>query len=151
MNWTDWHNPMTQQDSPHPLTSRQTGPSGAVDVEQTCLELLLDLEASLRSSQSALLARDMPRMELLTRKQDELHHALSTILKSGSRPGTCDGTVPAVARRVLQLGRVQCALLRRAQQSLRTSLYSAAGTQSEYGPGTPVGSINVSQAAFEER
>lgn len=149
INWTDWVDPMTER---HILTDdlltdglpvpRRFSGAG-VDSEQACLVLLANLENSLRSSQAALLARDVIRIEQLASEQAELQHALSACLHSPdpSVPerednffGPRGDAVRATQARVLHLGRVQSVLLRRAQQSLRAISHLLAGPQSDYGP-----------------
>src|SRR5579864_4758446 len=134
INWTDSVDPMTQR---HILTDdlltdglpvpRRFSGAG-VDSEQACLVLLANLENSLRSSQAALLARDVIRTEQLASEQAELQHALSAFLHAPDASvsehedkfsGPRGYAIRATQARVLHLGRVQSVLLRRAQQSLR--------------------------------
>src|SRR5437899_11224305 len=66
INWTDWVDPMTKRHLlPDDLPAPRRLPCANVDSEQACLALLADLENSLRSSQAALLARDVARLEQL--------------------------------------------------------------------------------------
>jgi hypothetical protein len=135
---------------PDYLPAPQRLPCADVDSEQDCLALLADLENSLCSSQAALLARDVVRIEQLASEQAELRHALSAFLHppdasvSGYEitfPGARREAVRAAQARVLHLGRVQSALLRRAQRSLRTISHLLAEPQSAYGP--PVGGQGI--------
>jgi len=107
------------------------------------MQLLKDLSSSFRSSQSALLARDIRRIEQLTQEQAEAHRALSSFLEtshsSGSLPsaifsGPRGNAVRLEVWRVLKLGRIQSILLSRAQQSLQTLSHLLAGTQYVYAP-----------------
>lgn len=107
------------------------------------MALLADLENSLRSSQAVLLSRDVVRIEELASEQFGLRHALSAYLHSldariygheTAFPGARGDAVRAAQERVLHLGRVQAALLRRAQQSLLTISHLLAGPESGYGP-----------------
>lgn len=135
---------MTERHLPpdHPPAPRRL-PCADVDSEQACLALLADLENSLRSSQAALLSRDVVQIEQLASEQAELRHALSAFLhppdaRIYGREITFSGAradaVRAAQARVLRLGRVQAALLRRAQQSLRAISHLLAGPLSGYGP-----------------
>ncbi|HEY1271179.1 MAG TPA: hypothetical protein VGF08_04315 [Terriglobales bacterium] len=118
------------------IAAAQSGlPDGC---EQRFLEVLLDLEASLRASQEALLARDLGKIEQLTREQMDLQRALGAMVEEPGLKQVLQAIARghvlwATHRRVLQLSRVQCALLRRAQQSLRTLSCWLAGTNSQYG------------------
>ena len=97
--------------------------------------MLEQLEASLRLSQQALLARDLARIEQLSVEQTVLCHALGSVRASaGCRTVATDSRTLAAAARVLELGRVQAELLCRAQQSLRMLSHVLAGAQADYGP-----------------
>ena len=89
------------------------------------VELLLRLERGLNASQEALLSRDLPRMRALTAEQTA---ALRSIALNSARGEASQ----AVAIRILHLGRVHLALLRRAQQSLRVVSNFLAGEESSY-------------------
>ena len=89
------------------------------------VELLLRLEKGLKASQEALLSRDLHRMRELTAEQN-------SVLRSISLNSACDEDSKAAAIRILRLGRVHLALLRRAQQSLRVVSNFLAGTESIY-------------------
>jgi hypothetical protein len=99
---------------------------------------LLELEASLLSSQKALLARDLAGVEQGTLEQMCLRRALE-ILRPWDGARTSDSEQPsselrATAMRILHLGRVQGALLDRAQRSLRMISNLLAGPEANYGP-----------------
>lgn len=110
------------------------GDNGLI-VIQTCLALMRELEDSLRSSQTALLARDAAGTERCTREQVRLWQ----LLKALTGNPTSSATIPdrgeyrseippcppelacqlrAAALRVQHLARVQLALLRRSHQFL---------------------------------
>ncbi len=89
------------------------------------VELLLKLERGLNASQEALLSRDLARMRALTAEH-------TTALRSIGLSSARDQCSQAAAIRILHLGRVHLALLRRAQQSLRVVSNFLAGTQSTY-------------------
>jgi hypothetical protein len=102
---------------------------------------LRELEMSLRASQKALLSRDVLRLEQSTRQQIGLRRALE-ILWPGNGMGSsemhCDPRLASELRtaqmRVLHLGRVQAALLRREQRWLRTLSNLLAGPEANYLP-----------------
>lgn len=112
-------------------------------------------------SQRALLARDLEGMERGTNEQIRLQQVLAMLLASAQAadggPGDRgrgssqfisgqaissepkrgfdpDATLIAAAHRVLHLGRVQAALLTRAQLRLKWISYLAAGPQTTYEP-----------------
>ena len=97
------------------------------------LVLLSDLEASLRASHQAVLDRKVGRLEQLTAQQTSLLETLSG-LSAKRIPGTAPAALRSVQKRVLHLARVQLALIRRAQQSLRAVSNVAAGSQAGYVP-----------------
>jgi hypothetical protein len=124
--------------------------AGAEENSRTILAVVLPLEASLRASQAALLARDLSGIEKGTRDQILLQKELAILSstrrdlaetlpggRSGRRPLT-NGPLAAELReaqlRALHLGRVQAALLIRAQRSLRMLSHLVAGAQANYGP-----------------
>jgi hypothetical protein len=157
INWTDWVDPMTERHllPDHPPAPRRR-PCANVDSEQACVALLADLENSLRSSQAALLSRDVVRIEQLASEQAELRHALSAFFDAPDRriyewevtfSGARGDAVRATQARVLRIGRVQAALLRRAQQSLGTISRLLAGPQAGYGP--PAGGQGIVVARQE--
>jgi hypothetical protein len=99
------------------------------DVSSARLALLLELEASLRQSQRALLSRDIETFEELTRKQELLAHTFNALSEKDRLPSD---SISAAARRVLQLGRIQIALLGRAHSSLRLVANLLTGAGSDY-------------------
>jgi len=109
---------------------------------QSCLTLLSELESSLAAGQRALLARDRLPFERLTEQQESLQQALAALVHSSDCRGSGEpvsdspatSQLLACAARVLHLGRVQLALLRRAQRSLQMISRLAAGPQATYGP-----------------
>ncbi len=109
---------------------------------QASLALLRQMEDSLNASREALLARDLARLEQGTQEQIRLRRALE-ILWAGKHNEDAD--VPETLRdpvlaenlraaqlRVLQQGRVQAALLRRAQRWLRVLSNLQAGPEAGY-------------------
>jgi hypothetical protein len=117
-------------------------PTTATDFAQARLALLSDLETSLATSQEALLNRDLVRLEELTRAQSVLRQRLSVLwaAQDGSRTkisladNRLASELRSAATRVLHLGRIQLALLDRAQRSLRVLSHLIAGPQASYGP-----------------
>jgi hypothetical protein len=104
------------------------------------LARLAELEASLQVSQRALLSRDISSLEKRTLEQRRLHEALAILsvprLPQGSSPATTllAAELLAAETRVLQLGRIQAALLDRAQRWLRTVVNLLAGVEKAYSP-----------------
>jgi hypothetical protein len=115
--------------------------------------LLQELARSLHAGQQALLSRDLLSLELNTQTQHRLCQALEILwtqkaaTPSSYRPGSPNGPDGALAVRlraaqwqVLQLGRVQAALLIRAQRSLRMIVHLRAGLEATYSaPHLPLG------------
>jgi len=114
------------------------------------LALLQELEASLEATQQAVLARDWAGLDQGTREQMRLHRAFKTVWAQFEThpPGIAEnGRGPleqepqlaaelrAAGKRVLDLGRVQRALLVRAERSLRMMANLLAGPGSSYSPG----------------
>jgi hypothetical protein len=93
------------------------------------LALLADLESSLRSTEQAILARDVAGLERATDEQANLHRRLVLLPVHGS---PFSAAVMEAQRRVLQLGQVESALLERAQQRLRMLANWLAGPEAEY-------------------
>jgi hypothetical protein len=115
------------------------------------LALLRQLEDSLNASREALLARDLSRLEQGTDEQIRLRRALGILLAgknvgknvgknsdegADAPPSLCDPLLAENLReaqlRVLQHGRVQAALLRRAQRWLRVLSNLLAGPEAGY-------------------
>lgn len=93
------------------------------------LALLNDLESSLRASEQAILARDVARLERATEEQTSLHRRLVMLPVRGS---SFSPAVREAQQRVLDLGRVQSALLERARQRLRMLANWIAGPEAQY-------------------
>jgi hypothetical protein len=114
--------------------------NGAAEITPASQVLLVELETSLQASQQALLSHDVALLEQHTCEQIRLQHSLE-ILRS--RDATHDPAfvveIRAAQMRVLHLGRVQAALLVRAQrwQSMLSNLL--AGSETSYVP--PGGSM----------
>jgi len=112
-------------------------PPTTVEIEQSCLEILFELEASLLASHRAILDRDVARLEELTQLQGRLRRLLSDVLPG--IVGRIDRELPVdrsalqmAAGRVLELGRVQLAMLRRSRRSLVILANLAAGAEAGY-------------------
>lgn len=118
------------------------------DTELVRQALLSDLESSLRLSQQAILARDLEKLEGATEKQAQLHRRLH-MLPALEEESASSGVVEA-HRRVLALGRVQGALLMRAEQRLRMLANLIAGSQAEYRPAASGAGILVQVPAAKE-
>ena len=142
ISWTAWVD-MT----PQPLIIPYSGPAAKppaarADSEPICLALLAELETSLRSSQAALLARDVARIEQLTSEQAKLQRLLLEFFPpSESRGsggvrvlrGAWGDQLQGALMRMRHLARVQTALLRRAERSLRAVSHLVAEPQAGYG------------------
>ena len=135
---------------PADTVNQRSSPQAGAAMAQTSLALLRELEASLESTQQAVLARDLAGLEQGTREQLRLRQELE-ILWAWDRThphadpaaGTCNlrdapdlmVELRAIGMRVLLLGRVQAAVLLRAQRSLRMMAALLAGPESSYSPG----------------
>jgi hypothetical protein len=110
--------------------------TGEYDPTATAVDLFHRLEASLRSSQTALLLRDLAGIEEHTRELLGLRTELEALCAVGSlgNPGLGNRDLSAAALHVLHLGRVQMALLERAQRSLRMIANLLAGPRAGYSP-----------------
>jgi hypothetical protein len=130
------------------------------EFEQAVLALLSELEASLTVSQKALLGRDLKAITTCTEEQTRLVRALAVLLQASltrrEAPGVAVApfrpkvksslVLIAAEKRVWQLARVQAALLKRAQRSLRILARLLAGPQTSYGP-APERTVNVVHVA----
>src|SRR5580658_1042792 len=116
--------------------------SGSANLQASLL-LLDELEASLQAGQRALLSHDVTGLEQQTAEQVRLRGSLqalwsqaklSSLPASDSKPfDRAWGAELGLAQmRVLQLGRVQAALLARAQRSLRMLSHLLAGPGAGY-------------------
>jgi hypothetical protein len=135
--------------------------SGSGESAQASRAVLAELEASLEASQRALLGRDVASLEQCTSEQIRLHRSLKILWSrradlpgshsSRSGPGlgvpgieipafdipkfdnaTFDIELRDAQLRVLHLGRIQAALLGRAQRWLRTVSHLLAGVEQNY-------------------
>ena len=112
-----------------------SSPASGIDLH---LSLLSALQTSLHASQQAVLDRDVSLLERLTDEQRVLGHRLSRLMPSMAsrkkQPKPSCRTVQILRARleVLHLGRVQCALLVRAQQFLRAASHHRTGPQAAY-------------------
>lgn len=114
-------------------------------IAQAALALLAELGRSLETSQRALVSRDLEGLERATCEQIGLRRSLEILgtencAPEGAAPQIVAGQIdPALAAglraarwRVLYLGRVQAALLRRTQRSLRIVSNRLAGPEASY-------------------
>ena len=109
---------------------------------QASRDLLAELEASFQVSQRALLARDVVGLEACTREQIRLRESLGILWSRAAAPAPgsdrahSDLGLAAELRsaqmRVLHLGRIQGALLARAQRWLRMVSNLLAGPEGSY-------------------
>ena len=120
---------------------------GNAEIAQASRALLGELEASLQASQSALLAHDVARLEECTCEQIGLQRSLEILWEAAHPPGSdaaqhdlaqydlrLSAELRAAQIRVLRLGRVQAALLSRAQRWLRMVSNLLAGPEVSYAP-----------------
>ncbi len=107
------------------------------------LLLLKKLEASLEATQTCLLTRDVAGLERATSEQCQLLQLFSLAWGRQKAAGHFDNSVPSpvssvepsgIARRVLDLARVQLVLLARSQQWLRAVANMLSGSSTAYGP-----------------
>ncbi|MGA1985060.1 MAG: hypothetical protein ABSG72_02235 [Candidatus Sulfotelmatobacter sp.] len=142
---------------PEPVES--VGRSSGTAFAEAGVALLGELESSLEASQHALLARDLAGIERHTGEQVRLRRALEILWSQNSLEGS--DRVPihpmlsvragaaefgAAELRVLQLGRVQAALLRRAQRWSRMLSHVLAGPGAGYA--APAGDSTVLHPAW---
>ncbi len=106
--------------------------------KNTCPEIpfLRELESSILASNQALLARDLPGIERLNYEQAGLLQSLDVFLSASpqTRNPELAAALNAAAKRVLQLTRIQQALLARAQRWLIILTNLSAGTGASYRP-----------------
>jgi hypothetical protein len=109
---------------------------GSDEPMRTCLALLGQLEASLHGSRQALLARDLAGIEQGTREQRVLAGEIETVLRKGIVPSgsELDEELRQSGSRVLAAGRLQAALLARAQRQLRVLVNMLTDPSANYGP-----------------
>src|SRR5438270_137508 len=92
-------------------------PSADADFSPDRRRVLLELEASLRASHRALLERDLSRLRECTSTHILLQRALAASAAPKYNPPDA-AEVRALQNRILHLGRVQMALLSRAERWL---------------------------------
>jgi hypothetical protein len=125
------------------------------EIAQARRSLLAELEASLETSQRALLARDVAGLEQSSGEQMRLLRALQIFWQPGLAldDPVHDAELRAMQMRVLHLGRVQAALLARGQRWLRTIAHLVAGPATNYvpsaSPGVPLGRHHLPAAGKE--
>jgi hypothetical protein len=120
-----------------PANFRQTVCFGQNEVLPANLSVLKQLEASLELSVKLLLARDLAGFEQTTGEQMALLERLDPMPVRGLEPScseecTLAAELRAVEMRVLHLGRVQRALLGRAQRCLHVMAQLLAGPGASY-------------------
>lgn len=120
--------------------SEGTLPHAILEIMHARLALLADLEASLHASQRALLSRDISSLEKHTSEQVRLQTALAIVSSPSHLPSSYPTSRPqavevhAAELRVLHHGRVQAAMLDRAQRWQRTVANLLAGVEKNYAP-----------------
>lgn len=114
---TIWHEPGPPNDSPPPAG---------------WASLLNALELSLQSAQAALLTRSVAEIEERTHEQEDLMREFK--IRRRRHPIPDPATLRPALNRIAHLGRVQLALLARAQQDLRIASNLLAGPHTIYGP-----------------
>lgn len=136
--------------------SSQSPDSARSKLDQHFHILLSSLETNLQETQEALLARDLPRFEQLTHQQFAVEQELASLWRKlrseAAEPGSSSvSPVRDLAARVLALGCVQQALLRRAQHSLRVVANLMAGPDANYAPfSTLPATCRPNLVSFEE-
>lgn len=110
--------------------------NGGDEPVRTCLTMLSQLEASLHGSRKALLARDLARVEQETGEQRVLAGKIEAILQQRIAPSGSglEEDLKQSGKRVLAAGRLQAALLARAQRQLRVLVNMLADPSATYGP-----------------
>jgi hypothetical protein len=109
-------------------SSDRVSPGDAAPGASAILQLLAELEGSLQVGQKALLNGDLAVMERSTCEQARLQHGLADLVMRDSVNRGAKSVHDAQAR-VLHLGRVQAALLVRAQLRLRIIANLLAGAE----------------------
>ena len=150
-NSTIWPESMTRKlptdaalRSPQSPSAEPSLRRGSAEIAQASRALLGELEASLQASQNALLAHDVTRLEERTCEQIGLRRSLDILWDAAHPPGSdpaqhdlrLSAELRAAQMRVLRLGRVQAALLGRAQRWLRMVSNLLAGPEASYAPPT---------------
>lgn len=110
--------------------------NGGDEPVRTCLTMLSQLEASLHGSRKALLARDLAGVEQETREQRVLAGKIKAILQQRIAPlgSGLEEDLKQSGKRVLAAGRLQAALLARAQRQLRVLVNMLTDPSATYGP-----------------
>jgi len=110
--------------------------NGAAEITPASKLLLVELEASLRASQRALLSHDVALMERHTCEQIRLQRLLEVLWsrRDAARDPAFVVEMRAAQMRVLHLGRVQAALLVRAQRWQNMLSNLLAGPETSYVP-----------------
>ena len=118
-----------------PMDARSATPEILHSSRSERVALLEEINASLLETQEALLQRDLSMLEQQSIRQIFLQQQLSRFAATpvGDK-GTPASEVLEAHARVLQLGRVQLALLRRALLSLQITSNLVQGLHSGYGP-----------------
>ena len=119
------------------------------EIAQARLSLLTELEASLQSSQHAILTRDVIGLEQSCGQQIRLLRALR-ILDPAQADLIFGSKFRGAQMRILHLARVQAALLARGQRWLRTIENLLAGPATNYGSAPPLHYENPRTVAEEK-
>jgi hypothetical protein len=152
---------LAQMQAVHPLAADSPSPASTreLDFASCSIELLAELEASLMSSQSALLSRNVSAIERETQEQWRLQGSLADLwarrLASMQKADSASSASPrlrpllppklrAAQLRVWQLARVQLALLGRAQRWLQVVSHLMKGPSAGYGPPAGINSFLTS-------
>lgn len=126
-------NSLSQRSSANAVVhGADSGDRAASDAESDCGPLLAELEMSMRSSQRMLLQREIEQLETATDRQAALIRKISAFVARSGNSAEFVRMHLASAQRVLQLGRVQLALLNRMQQFLDVGRNRAAGSAATY-------------------
>jgi hypothetical protein len=144
--------PVGEPPAPEQKVAEPTGGNGGAAFAEASVGLLRKLAGSLQSSQRALLSRDLAGIEQHTGEQIRLRRALE-ILWSQNLPQASDpmpfdsmlndptpyaragaSELRLAQMRVLHLGRIQAALLTRAQRRARMLSHLFAGPGANYTP-----------------
>ena len=137
---------------PEPMSGRRTGesaspapkpslPGGSAEIAPASLELLHRLEESLQASQRALLSRDLALIEQSTCEQIRVRAALEMLWATKANEQASHAAedeaefaseLRQALQRVLRDGRIQIALVNRAQRRMRTIENVLAGPGGNY-------------------
>jgi len=136
---------MVESDSAHIPALHEHPALPASGFSEQTLRALGELEASLLGTQTAVLNGDLASLEHITHEQATRIKALQTMLEQANQPARREGAfegpeatlsdgVRAAAAHVLQLGRIQMALLARVQRRLAILENVLAGPERSYAP-----------------